>query len=117
MASWPAAPFPQEVIETGYSETPPVGSIRTSMDAGPVTIRRRTIANVRQIAGTLILAMAQVSTLDTFYVTTIHDGIDCFTWADPKTGVTAIMRFVNPPTYTSIGDGMFSVALTIEILP
>jgi hypothetical protein len=117
MASWPAAPFPQEVIETGYSETPPTGVLRTSMDAGPASVRRRSRANVRQITGTLILTISQVATLDTFYVTTINGGVDSFTWVDPKTGVAATMRFVNPPTYTSISGGMFSVKLTLENLP
>jgi hypothetical protein len=117
MANWPAAPFPQELIETGYSESPPNNLLRTNMDVGPAKVRKRTLANVRSISGQMTLTAAQVATLDTFFVTTTNYGADAFTWVNPRTGVTATIRFVNPPAYTSLEGGMYSVALSLEILP
>jgi hypothetical protein len=116
MASWPGT-LPTEPIETGYSETAPNNLIRTNMDVGPAKVRKRTLANVRQLTVQFVLTSTQVGYLDTFYVTTTNSGADSFTWTHPRTTSPITLRFVNPPTYTPIEGGLYSVSLSLEILP
>ena len=74
MSDWPAAPFPQVPLVEGYDEAAPSTTVRTKMDAGPPKVRRRYTAGVRNFGIMLDLTLAQVETLDAFYVTTLHGG-------------------------------------------
>lgn len=114
MPAWPTLPAP--LINT-FSESPPNNILRSSMDRGPDKIRRRTTANVRPIQFTMILTKAQVATLETFYVTTTTSGAAEFTYTHPRTAATVTARFVEPPAYTDINGLVFSVAISLEIMP
>lgn len=116
MANWPAT-LPQQVLLDGHSEGVPDTAIRTQMDAGPAKLRQRTTTAVRPIAAALLLTSAQVTTLDTFYVSTLSGGTLDFDWEHPRTKAAATFRFTAPPTYVPLGNGIWRTALALELMP
>ena len=116
MATWPAT-LPSYVLVEGYSEMPPVNSIRTQMDVGPPKVRRRSTAAPRPITCKQHMTKTQVAILDTFYVTTLSSGVDPFDWTHPRTGASVSFTFTEPPTYESLGGTAWGVTLKLEILP
>lgn len=116
MASWPGT-LPQYMNAESYSEQPEDGRIRTEMDAGPDFIRRRYSATTTPFSGALNLTKTQVSTLETFYETTLNGGVDAFDWVHPRTGASVEMRFLGRPQYQAYYDDFWQVSLNLEILP
>ncbi len=115
MAAYPAT-LPAPLLGT-FSESPPDNIIRTSMDTGYAKIRRRTTAKARDLSYSLMLTAAQVTTLDTFYVTTTNSGADEFTYSHPRTGASHKARFTAPPQYQNVDKDIYSASVSIEILP
>lgn len=116
MASWPSS-LPTAPLVAGYSEQRESGSIRTQIDAGPEFVRRRYSATVTRIGVQLRLTTAQVATLETFFSTTTGQGSAAFTWTHPRTGASVSMRFMEPPQISADGNGIWTAALALEILP
>lgn len=114
MATWPSLPAP--LINT-FKETVPDNILRTSMDRGVDKVRRRTTANARGIQFTLLLTPAQISTLETFYVTTLLSGADEFDYTHPRTGATVNARFTQPPAYSDVNGINFRAEIALEVLP
>lgn len=115
MATWPVT-LPQEFTTDNYQETLANLTIRTSMDVGPAKTRRRTISNTSPVSGQMKLTSAELDILKTFYETDSRGGID-IQWVHPRTGVACDMRFTQPPSWTSNGDGTFTVTMQMEVLP
>ena len=115
MAAWPAS-LPQGPF-VGHSEGFPDELVRTKMDAGPAKVRRRYTASVIPIEYPIQLTTAQVTTLRTFYYTTLNGGVDTFTHDLPRTGVAATLRFTAPPKPRVSAVGTWQVVLMLEILP
>jgi len=113
---WPPG-LPQESLLAGNSETPPNTTLRTQMDTGPAKVRRRYTAAPRQFQRSVMLTESQVSTLDTFYVTTTAGGTSVFTWTHPRTGASVDFRFVSPPVYSALGGDLWRADMSLEILP
>jgi len=116
MSSWPST-LPALPLRSGFSESPPDTTIRTSMDAGPAKIRRRFTANVRPISVSYLLSSAQIGYLDTFYVTTTVGGSASFTMTDPRTNSSKSFRFVAPPEYSLSSGNYWNVNLKLEQMP
>lgn len=116
MATWPAS-LPQYMNADSYAEAALDGTIRTGMDAGPDFVRRRFSAVPVQISGNLILSKTQVATLETFYNTTLAGGVDTIDWTHPRTGSSAVLRFLSPPQYRAYSDDLWQASLSLEILP
>lgn len=87
------------------------------MDAGPAFQRVRYSAVPKPITGTLVLSASLVGTLDTFFHTTLNEGADEFDWYHPRTGVSVSMRFTSPPQYVPHSDDLWTVSLSLEIMP
>lgn len=115
MATFPAS-LPNPLIN-GRKEAPPNLIIRTEMDQGPAKVRKRFTAGVRPLSVSFVLTEAQVSTLDTFFVTTTNGGADAFTMEDPRTDTNESFRFTEPPSYTPISYNAYDVKLELEQLP
>ncbi len=113
MANWPTLPKP---IQSGYQETPPDLTIRTTMDTGPVKVRRRFTAGYRIFSLTYHLTKSEATTLDNFYVTTTMGGAIEFTWTNPRTDASCTARFVSAPIYTN-SDYEVDAKVQIEVLP
>lgn len=115
MATWPAT-LPAPALSS-LKESPPRNLIRSEMDKGPAKVRRRTTANVRPLSFNLKLTSAEVTTLDTFFVTTVNSGADEFDYTHPRTGDAVTARFVEEPQYSENEGVMYNCAISLEILP
>lgn len=116
MSVWPASlPLP---LSNTLQETPPQSLIRTQMDGGVPKVRRRSTATVRKLSFQLMLSAAQVSALDTFFVTTTLGGSDSFDYTHPRTSAAVTARFTTPPTYADANTGdHYLTTIELEILP
>ncbi len=116
MSVWPVSlPLP---LSNTLQETPPQSLIRTQMDAGVPKVRRRSTATVRQLSFQVMLSASQVSTLDTFFLTTTLGGSEEFDYTHPRTGAAVTARFTAPPTYADANTGdHFLTTIELEILP
>jgi len=113
---WPTT-LPQQLFVTGYNQSFADTTIKSEMDAGPAKIRRRFTAGVEPVSGTMIMTETQLSTLATFYNTTLLGGSLRFSWTKPPAHTTACeMRFTAPPSWTKV-EGEFEAQLSLEVLP
>lgn len=115
MAAWPAS-LPQFVSSDGYDESPPKTTIRSSVDVGIAKQRSRTTGGARPISATVEMTLAQVETLDVFFVTTLVNGSLSFTWVHPRTQVASTLRFTDVPKYPAESTVTFKVTLPLEII-
>lgn len=117
MAAWPGT-LPQQVSWVNYEGSPRDGRVRTNMDAGPPKMRRRYTAGIKTIkCGQEALTKTQISTLTTFYETTLSMGTLAFDWVDPITQAAASLRFAEKPVWHGAGSDAFNVTYSLEILP
>lgn len=115
MATWPAT-LPDPLINT-LKESPADNSIRTQMDKGPAKMRRRTTANTKPIAFTMILTDAQLTALDAFYTATTFSGAISFDYTHPRTMDSVTARFTQPPSYSDVNGTCYRAEVQLEILP
>ena len=118
--TWPAG-LPQYLRLQGYAQQRVNDTIRSPMGYGPDKVRRRTTGVIQNVPGSLILTNAQKNTLQTFYITTLTGGSERFNWIDFLSGDSPLpaveYRFIQPPTYTSAGNGTWFAVLALELLP
>jgi len=115
MTAW-LSTLPQNVNMNGYQEEPVDNTIRSSMSYGPDKIRRRTTSVIFNCVMPMVLTTAQTALLDTFYYTTLEQ-VGTFTWKNHRTQAAATYRFRSPPVYQTLGKGLWSTALQLELLP
>jgi hypothetical protein len=114
MPSWPSLPAP---LANGVQESFADNLHRTPMDIGPAKVRRRTTANPRPLSFNMLLSKAQLSTLETFYNSTVSGGALAFDMTHPRTGATVSCRFLQPPAFSSVNGLYFTVSVSLEVLP
>lgn len=116
MPTWPTT-LPATPLLDRFRETAPNTLIRTEMEQGPAKMRQRTTAGVRTLSVNYLLSAAQVTTLDTFYVSDTAGGSIPFDYTHPRTGDALSCRFKSPPEYAP-GNGLyFMTTLSLEIMP
>jgi hypothetical protein len=118
MAVWPVT-LPQSVSWQGYARRIQDTRIRTTVESGPPKVRSRFRARVdQQDIPVVYFTKAQWVLLDTFYTTTLAQGVLPFDWIDPITGATVSFRFVKPPQFGQmLGPDTIPVTLQLEVLP
>ena len=118
MAVWPAS-LPQGLmVGTGDQRQP--AALRSEMDSGPAKQRRRFTAAIRNLSVPIILTNTQRATFDTFFITTLLEGVLPFDWVDPKDGSTVEYRFTAPVEFSLLSGGaerLWRGTLNLEILP
>lgn len=112
MASWPPS-LPAHLINT-FTETMPDNVIRSSVDRGAAKIRKRTTANVRPVAFTMILTPAQVVALDAFYSANAAAEFD---FTHPRTRAAVKARFTTPPALSDLNGRNYNCDVELEIMP
>lgn len=113
--SWPGS-LPKAIAD-GYQEIFPDNAIRSQMETGYPKVRKRSTAAPYKFRLLFNMTAAQVTTLETFFTTTINDGVDTFTMANPRTGSNDTFRITAPPDI-SIADGInYRVLVQMEQLP
>ena len=110
---WPGT-LPSFVAQGGFSESPPDQSIETPTSAGPGKSRRNQTGTQRPIKAVLECSLAQVAIFDDFWLTTLAGGTLQFTWVNPRTQVSATLRFRKPvPTYTCVGGTSYQIEMNL----
>lgn len=113
--TWPST-LPQTVDQSSFMEGFADVVERSQMDSGPAKVRRRFTSGIQPFQATITMTVAQTATLQTFFKTTTMGGSLAFEWTHPRTGATARMRFIAPPTLSQPGPQHFVAMLALEIL-
>ena len=115
MAVWPVGL--QQKQFTGITEKRQNAQQRSEMDTGAPKVRKRFTAAVRQVNIPVVFSMADKAPFDTFYITTLGEGVLAFDWTDPVDDSTTVsFRFTKPPTFKK-DNGLYTGVLNLEILP
>lgn len=111
---------------TGVTQNAISGSVREQKqrnvssfqpDAGVSIERRRSSIATYTLSFTSIVSRAQKTLLDTFYKTTLSDGVTVFTRKHPRTGSTITCRFANAPEFSDHAAGFMQVQISLEVMP
>ncbi len=116
MPAWPVS-LPQRPLANSFQEQAPDLLLRSQMDQGPDKTRQRYTAGVRNMQMQMTLTAAQVETLDNFFINDLSGGAAKFDWVHPRTAAAETFRFTEPPNYSQLTKGAYSVSLNLEILP
>lgn len=118
MTTWPASPFPQSPLASGYSDTSEQNIIRSAVDAGPAQTRRRHSRALRTISATYRLSAADRTTWAAWWADEISHGALWFDWPDVIGSTTKEARLVDPPVFSPIAGGMYwDMSLVLEVRP
>ena len=95
--------------------------IKSSVDAGPPKYRRRFTGTPANFTCSVLLTETQVSTLESFYLTTLNS-VGLFDWTDFTTGGTVTYGFVKRPSYqhvpnTGSTSRLWTASLELERQP
>lgn len=112
---WPAT-LPPLTELASFNEQPPDLLLRTPNASGPPKIRRRATANIRPLAGTLLMTKAQLDIFDAFFVTDLLGGAIPFDGTHPRTGA-AMSANLKRPGYRHASGPYWEVAIELEVLP
>lgn len=116
MTDWPET-LPQRFLRNGLSETLADNTIRSQVDRGPAKVRRRTIANVRQLSASMHMTHAQWTEFFSFYMNTLKQTLP-FNMPDPfDESATIAVRFVSVPRKTYFSPGAVRADFSLEIIP
>lgn len=115
MPTYPAT-LPKPRID-GMTETRGNNIIRTQMDAGAPKQRRRYTKQIDQWQFNIIVDATQMAAFEAFFDTQLQDGQFSFDWTHPRLGTTVTARFVQPPSYTFLGNNKTQINHVLEILP
>lgn len=113
---WPSSltPYPKK---EGFQYQPRENRIFFGTEVGQDKTRSRTTAEVVDISWSLDVTSSQVSTLDTFFNSTLTRGTKLFTITDPVRGGTAKMKFASQITYVPMGGGNFIASFKLVKVP
>jgi len=117
--AWPST-LPYEPNNGKFDETVPGTLIRDQTEIGVAQLRRRGIAEVRELKLPYQLSAEQLDIFDEWFNSNLQGGILAFTmlWPpEPRLQKTVTMRFRSVPTYIHRGGGYHDVDLELEILP
>ena len=121
MPIWPVT-LPQLAL-VGAATQDDDAVLRTSMDTGPASRRRRYTAISQSLSFRMVFTGVQRATFDTFYRTTLSHGALSFDWTDPVDDATVTMAFKEPPKFSVVvgdatpADRIWQVTLSLEIQP
>lgn len=116
--AWPAG-LPQRLLLQGASLGVGDGLLETQPDQGPPQSRRRSTSAARPLVGSMMLSDAQMTTFETFFYTTILGGSLPFSFPDPRTGATLLVKFTkaNLPGYVPQGGDNYLLSINLSVLP
>lgn len=115
--TWPET-LPTRPEWPSYKETPAVQTVRSNIESGRPSMRRRSVAVAQPFTCHWLMTAAQQAAFETFYVSTLGEGAAAFDGlVHPRTGVAGIWRFTGPPQYDWLGPDCWRVTTPIELLP
>lgn len=114
---WPVS-LQQKVNTNSYQEKIGETTIRTTVDTGPVKVRRRFTRPVNTSTVSFILNNAtEYTTFLSFYNTDVNGGVSVFQLVHPITGVLTNYRFTGPPVIHPLGGFVFEASMEWEAMP
>lgn len=117
-----ADPWPAELpqcFNVPFSSGMGDGRIAYQPDKGPAIMRRRTSSTVKTVSGQMRMTRDQVGALQDFIETTLLGGSLPFTFKDPTSQETVLVRLPDGslPDWRQISGGSFLVSMQLEVLP
>ena len=86
------------------------------MQTGPPKARPKYTSGYSVINGYVIMTTEELIDFNSFYVSFLDDGHYDFDATHPRTGSTEQMKFMEPPTYNTLGDGTWKVSMHIKVI-
>jgi len=111
MAVFPLSIKPQV---QGYNESVINNVVTSQNEIGIQKTRRRATADVKTYAISIMLTVAEKTTIDTFYQTTLASGTLPFDWIDFWDDSTQEYIFKSPPTFTTAGGDVVMCSFNLE---
>lgn len=117
--TWPPT-LPQLPLRDNYGEQGGVNVLRTTMDAGPAKLRRRSKLT-KPLEVSFRMTSAQVATLESFVESTLF-GVRRFNWTHPRTLAAVEVRIVPAEggkmfSLVNLGGTMWEVSMSLEVMP
>jgi hypothetical protein len=111
--------LPQRLLINGASQGIGDGLLEVQPDTGPSITRLRSTAVMAPLSGNMIVSSAQLATFKAFFITTLLRGSLPFTFPDPVTGATLLVKFTKaaPPSWSPLGADNFQLNLALMVLP
>jgi hypothetical protein len=109
---WPST-LPCRFV-VGVTAAPQDNAIRFQPDVGDQKVRRRYTGSLVDLSGSLTLSGNQGATFDAFYRDDLADGSLPFRMMDPLTYGTRTFRFAEPPQWTEVRPGVWSISCKIR---
>lgn len=82
-------------------------------EVGAVRRRARFTRALERFSFLLRVSSAELSVLDTFFQTTLSNGVASFSWTHPQTGGSITVRFEDVPTKDDVTGGIWDVAIVL----
>lgn len=116
--TWPTA-LPQRLLLAGASLGAGDGLVEYQPDHGPSITRRATTAVMRPLVGSMVCTDAQITAFEAFFYGTVMNGALPFSFPDPRTGATLLVRFTKatPPNYVPLGADNYQLNLSMMVMP
>jgi len=112
--NWPAS-LPQVLLIEDLQGSAPDLRLEFQPDIGPAILRRRGTAGDSELAGHMIMTVAQ---LDTLLALWISDCASVLNFPDPNhSGVTLQLTFASKPGWKAVGYKYFKVSLQFRRKP
>jgi hypothetical protein len=118
MDTWPISL--QSKLETnGFTKKLGDTTVSTDMGVGPAKRRARFTRGIDVYTCQVTLDFSEVQTFETFYKTTLGNGVLPFTFTDPFTETTSTYRFQpdSSPSIVPLGGRKFTLSMVWENIP
>jgi hypothetical protein len=113
---WPAT-LQQKVNEANFGNEFGDTVLKSDMDIGPAKLRRRFTRGFDTFTTSIELTTAQYTLFRNYYYTSLNGGVLPFQFDHPITKTPSEFRFGAVPRVTSLGGGIFRVAMVWEEVP
>lgn len=118
MTTWPLT-LPQAFTVDNYQETLPNNVVATNMDQGPPKRRRRSVSNIGNVTGSMVMSSAQWAILKYFFQNTVMETLP-FDFPDPNNPADTISVAFTPtaqPSKKFYVTGKWTVTLSFDVQP
>jgi hypothetical protein len=117
-ASWPSD-LPQKSLVDGFGEGVGDGLLEYQPDTGPSITRLRSSGAPEPMTLAFEMTSAQIASFKTFFKTTLIGGSLPFTFADPLSGDTVLLKFRKDglPHWSALGGDNYNFSATVWKMP
>lgn len=113
---WPSV-LQERLNQSGFTTTYGDTTIASTVEVGPKKKRARYTKGIDQFACTIDVELSDYETFETFYKTSLGNGVLTFLYNHPMTQVETEFRFVEPPSITTLGGRWFRLGFVWEEMP